>query len=173
MQRRAFLKRGLVGGAVLALGGVGLSQLPGRIGFRPRSALLVFDEKQFNVLAAIAARMVTAPGADPITIAHTIDAALARAAPEAQSDLRGVMDTFDNALLGALLDGRFRPFTRLEPADQDRALIAWRDSRLVLRRGAYKALKNLCTTSFYRKESSWASVGYPGPPFAPAAANTP
>jgi hypothetical protein len=164
MKRRAFLKRGLLGGAVLAAGGAGLALYPARSLYAPTRALAVFNARQFNVLAAIAARVVTAPGADPVAIAQTIDGALARAVPEAQADLRQVFDLFENGLIGLVLDFRPKPFTQLAPEAQDRALLAWRDSRLTLRRGAYKAIKNLCVTSYYRKDATWAQVGYPGPP---------
>lgn len=164
MNRRAFLKRGLFGGALLAVGGgAGLSLWPGRVLHRPTGPLLALTPETFNVMAAIARRVVTAPGADPVAIAHTIDASLARATVEARNDLLGVLRLFDSAVVGAL-DGRLGPFTTLSDAEQDRALVAWRDSRLVLLRGAYKALKNLAATSHYRKEATWASVGYPGPP---------
>lgn len=164
MKRRSFLKRGLLGGALLAVGGgTGLALWPSRLVYGPRNGLLALDPKAFNVMAAIASRVVTTPEADPVAIAHAVDASLARAAPEARNDLVDVLHLFDSALVG-LLDGRLGPFTTLSPDDQDRALLAWRDSRLVLRRGAYKALKNLAATSHYRKETIWPAVGYAGPP---------
>lgn len=175
MQRRTLLKRGLFGGALLAVGGgTALALFPSRRVHAPRRPLAALDEARFNVMAAIAARVVVVEGADPVEIAHTVDDALARAVPEARSDLLSVLGLLESALVGALLDARLRPFTQLDPEDQDRVLLAWRDSRLTLRRGAYKALKNLCVTSFYRKESGWAAAGYPGPPdylsnMAPAA----
>lgn len=166
MKRRVFLKRGLIGGAVLAVGGTGLAAWPTSLKFKPTRATTVLDERRFAIFAAIAARVVTVSGADPVAIAHTVDDALARAAPEAQKDIRDALMLFDNALAGALLDFRFGPFTSLDPAGQDAVLASWRDSRLMVRRGAYKALKNLCVTSFYRKEHAWAAAGYPGPPDA-------
>lgn len=165
MKRRTFLKRGLAGGALLAVGGgVVLGTSSSKQVHAPREETFVLDATRFNVLAAIAARFVTVPEADPVTIAHTIDRALARAVPEAQKDIRDVLGLFESALVGFLLDLRARPFTQLAPAEQDAALGAWRDSRLLLRRGAYKALKNLCVTSHYRTEAGWAATGYAGPP---------
>lgn len=167
MQRRTFLKRGLLGGALLAIGGgTALVFSPGKMRYSPTAPLRVLNRKTFNVMAAIAARVVTAPGANPVAIAHTIDESLARAVPEAQHDIVQVLGLFDNALIGLLVEGQPHAFTRLDGPAQDAALYAWRDSPLVLLRGAYRALKNLCTTSFYRKESAWPIVGYPGPPEA-------
>ena len=151
---------------MLAAGGAGLALYPSRIRYSARQALSVLDAKTFNVMASIVARVVTAEGADPVAITHTIDEALARAVPEGKHDVIQLLGLFESGLVGLLLDGHAKPFTQLSGEDQDQVLLAWRDSRLVLRRGAYKVLKNLCTTSFYRKETSFHLVGYPGPPDA-------
>lgn len=164
MNRRSFLKRGLAGGALLALGGgAGLAAWPSRVVHVPTEPLVALTPKAFNTMAAVAARVVTVPAADPVVIAHTVDAALARAVPEARNDLVSVLHLLDSAVVG-VMDGYLGPFSTLSPEAQDRALYAWRDSRLTLRRGAYKALKNLAATSYYRKEAAWEDAGYAGPP---------
>lgn len=147
------------------MGGAGLAAWPARLDRSPQRETKVLDSLEFAVLAAIAARTVTVPGADPVDLAHRVDDALARATPEAAADLKKVLRLFENAFVGLILDGRGRPFTRLDPEAQDRALHAWRDSRLVLRRGAYGALRKLCLTSWYRQEKSWKNIGYGGPLF--------
>jgi hypothetical protein len=165
MQRRTFLQRGLLGGALLALGGgTTLALRRSRIRYRAVAPVYVLDDRAFNVMATVVSRIMIAEGADPVDITHTIDQALARAVPEAQQDIIRLLRLLDNALTGFLLDGRLVPFTELDGFHQDAALLAWRDSRLTLRRGGYKILKNLSTTSFYRKNPSWKLVGYPGPP---------
>lgn len=165
MERRTFLKRGLLGGALLAVGGgTTLALRRSRIRYRAVAPVYVLDEQAFNIMATVVSRVMIAEGANNIEITHTIDQALARAVPEAQHDVIQLLHLLDNALVGFLLDGRRVPFTELDGFHQDAALLAWRDSRLTLRRGGYKALKNLCTTSFYRKNVSWKLVGYPGPP---------
>src|SRR4051812_9544831 len=66
MQRRTFLKRGLLGGAVLAVGGVGaLAAYPSRVKYAPTEPLRVLNPRTFNIMASVAARVVTAEGADP------------------------------------------------------------------------------------------------------------
>jgi hypothetical protein len=164
MQRRTFLKRGLLGGAVLVLGGAGVALQPTRRTATPRAPLQVLDERGFQIMAAIAARVVPVEGADPAAIAQGVDEALAHAVPEARADLAKVLGLFENALPGLLLDGRARPFTQLDPAAQDRVLEHWRDSRLVLRRGAYQALRKLCLGAYYATPEAWRAVHYPGPP---------
>ena len=164
MNRRSFLKKGLLGGALLVLGGGVLGLSPSRTLAPLRQRLLVVNERGFQVLVAIAARVVTVEGADHAAIAHGVDEALSRALPDAQKDLASLLGLFENALPGLLLDGRVRPFTQLDPAAQDRVLEHWRDSRLVLRRGSYHALRKLCLGVHYGDPATWRALHYAGPP---------
>ncbi len=165
MTRRGFLKRGLLGGLVLTIGGsLGLGLWPSRKDASPKRTLKVLDERRFAILAAVAARTVRAPGADPLEIAHRVDDYLALQTPEVQKDVKQLILLFENALAGLVFDGRPKPFTRLSPASQDQALLAWRDSKLTVRRAGYHALRKLTLSAHYSQQSSWASVGYPGPP---------
>ncbi len=162
MDRRTFVKRGLLGGAVLLLGAGGLALQPSRR-VAPAGPLLSVDERGFSVLVAIAARVVP-PGADAVAIAQGVDLALSRVPPEARADLGNLLGLFENALPGLLLDGRARPFTQLGPEAQDRVLESWRDSRLALRRGGYHALRKLCFLVYYGEPSAWRAIHYAGPP---------
>lgn len=164
MNRRSFVKKGLFGGALLLLGGGGLALSPTRRLASPLRKLLVLDDRGFQVLVAVASRVVTVDGADPVAVAQGVDESLSRALPEVQQDLVGLLGLFENALPGLLLDGRARPFTRLDPAAQDRVLESWRDSRLVLRRGGYQALRKLCLGVFYSDPRTWPALHYAGPP---------
>ena len=165
MNRRTFIRRGLFGGLLLAVGGaVGLGAWPTVRRYSARRPLRALDGRQFAVLAAVAARTVTAPGADPLTIAERVDAQMALAPPEVRADFGKLLLLFDNALAGFLFDGRPQPFTRLSPAAQDAVLAGWRDSRLALRRSGYAVLRKLTQAAWYASPEAWADVGYPGPP---------
>ena len=163
MRRRKFLKRGLFGGALLALAGTGIAVFPGDRSVRATGPLLSFSPAAFSVLAAVAARVVKGTSADPMEIAMRIDAALQRAAPEARVDLGRALLLLENGLPGLLFRGTPRPFTLLAVDDQDRALLAWRDSRLVLLRGAYHGLRKLCLAAHYATPAGWPETGYGGP----------
>ena len=163
MRRRGFLKLGLVGGALLGLTGAGLGLWPSRIRFVPQRALRVLDPAGFNVLAQVAARVAPSDG-DPVAIAHGVDETLVAQTPEAQDDFRKLLRLLENGLARLLLDGRPRNFTRLVAASQDAALAAFRDSRLVVRRSGYHALRKLCLAVYYAAPSTWGVIGYPGPP---------
>lgn len=149
---------------MLLLGGGTLAALPSGELARPARALAVLTRRAFGVLAAVAARVVTAPGADPVAIAHGVDDALAWAAPETQGDVVSLLMLFENALPGLLFDGRVLPFTRLSPERQDAVLDAWRRSSLVVRRSGYTALRKLCAAAHYAEPATWAAFGYPAPP---------
>ncbi len=165
MKRRSFLKRGLLGGFLLATaGGLGLGLWPSLIERKPRRPLKCLDERHFGILAAIAARTVQAPGADPIEIAHAVDETFGLGVPEAQHDFRQLLLLFENALAGLVFDGRWKPFTRLSPEAQDAVLVSWRESKLVVRRGGYHVLRKLTLAAHYANPASWPTVSYPGPP---------
>ena len=165
MDRRTFIRRGLWGGLLLAVGGsIGLAAWPTDRRLKPRNRLRALDERQFAVLAAIASRTVTAPGADPVLIAERVDAQMSWAYPEVRADFGKLLLLFDNALAGLLFDGRPQPFTHLSPEAQDGVLAAWRDSRLVVRRSGYGVLRKLTQAAHYAAPEGWADTGYPGPP---------
>ena len=163
MDRRTFLKRGLFGGALLALGGVGLGVFPGQYVASPLGPLKVLEPKAFQVLVAAATRIVDAPGADPVQIAQNVDEALTFANPEAQKDFNGLLMLLENAFAGLLLDGRPVPFTRLPGLSQDESLMAWRDSSLAVRRSGYHALRKICFIAHWTQEASFASLPYSPP----------
>jgi hypothetical protein len=165
MNRRTFIRRGLLGGFLLAVGGsVGLVAWPTDERAHARQPLRALTPRQFAVLAAIAGRTVTAPKADPITIAERGDAQMATAPPEVRADFGKLLLLFDNALAGFVLDARPKPFTRLSPAAQDDVLADWRDSRLAVRRSGYAILRKLTEAAYYAAPDGWDGTGYPGPP---------
>lgn len=164
MDRRGFLKKGLLGGAVLVLGGGGIAVQPTRHIADPREPLGVLDPRGFQVMLAVAARVLPFEGVDLVAVVHRVDQSLTRAVPEARADIKKLLGLFENALPGLLLDGRARPFTALGPAAQDRVLEAWRDSALALRRSGYQALRKLCLAAYYIDPGSWRAIHYPGPP---------
>jgi hypothetical protein len=156
------LKTGLLGGALLFTGGLGLSLWPTRKQHAPVRALEVLDERAFAVLAAITATMI--PSADPIAVAHFVDETFAARPPAMQRDLLRLLALVESGLWGALLDGRPRPFTRLPPEGRVAALEAMRDSRLALRRSGYQVLRRLAVSAHWCQPARWAELGYAGPP---------
>jgi hypothetical protein len=169
LSRRSLIKRGVVGGALLAAGGAGFLALRGGATVPlPPDGLLVFTPGQFSVLDAVSRRMVRPrpgwPSVDQVGVARAVDRIASRVEPSAQKELGQLLGLFENGLTGFLFGGRTRPFTLLDGAEQDRVLLEWRDSRLAVRRTGYAVLRTLVLAGYYQSPSIWPAVGYPGPP---------
>jgi hypothetical protein len=163
VNRRTFLRRGLIGGAVLALGAGGLLALPSGSLAAPSRALAVLSPRSFGVLVAFARRMIRIDDVDHVAVAHRVDDALRYAAPEAQNDVNALLMLFENALPAFLFDGRVTPFSRLSAEDQDRVLDRWRRSSIEVRRNGYAALRKMVAAAQFGDEASWSEIGYPPP----------
>ncbi len=169
LSRRSLVKRGLLGGALLAAGGAGFLALrSGASVAVPTDGLLVFTPAQFAVLDAVARRMVRPrqgwPSVDQVGVARAADRIAARVEPSARKELQQLLGLFENGLAGFLFGGRTRPFTRLEGTEQDAVLTEWRDSRISVRRTGYAALRTLVLAGYYQSPAVWPPMGYGGPP---------
>jgi hypothetical protein len=163
LSRRSLIKRGLLGGALLLLGGgTGLALFPSKDVAPSALPLLALAPERFQVLVAFAAR-VAPQGADPVAVAQGVDRVLSYAAEETRQDIGKLLGLFENALPGLLLDGRALPFTRLSPQGQHAVLESWRSSRIALRRTGFQALRKLCLQAYWVQESSWKAIGYDPP----------
>jgi Gluconate 2-dehydrogenase subunit 3 len=175
IDRRRFLKRGLVGGVLLAAAGaVPLALRSTRTGAPPRQPLRLLSIEEHAIFAAVAARVVPGTGADArwpsaaaLDCAGKVDALMARAHPEIGDDFRRLLHLFENGLVGLVTCGSPRPFTRATAEQQDARLEGWRTSRVTLLRSGYLALKRLAQATYYSSPEVYALVGYPGPPVIP------
>ncbi|MBF5044608.1 gluconate 2-dehydrogenase subunit 3 family protein [Aggregicoccus sp. 17bor-14] len=169
MPRRGFLKKGLLGGAVLALGATGLALRPGRELPLPAEGLRVLSAREYAVVEALVRRIapVTTGFPDPtrdIPTALNVDRLLATSDSTVAKELKQLLGLFENALGGLLFGGRVTPFTRLEGAEQDRVLAEWRDSALAVRRTGYLALRTLVLGGYYGDRRAQLATGWPGQP---------
>ncbi|MEQ1502887.1 MAG: gluconate 2-dehydrogenase subunit 3 family protein [Myxococcota bacterium] len=174
----------VVGGAGLVAVGLGLGALAVRPGVRraPRRPLVFLDPAGFSVLAAIADRVCPGgqgagggphlPSAWELEVPEALDLALDAMNPATAAELASVLGAIESAVVG-LADGRIRPFTAADGPAQDRALLAWRDSRITLRRSAFKGVVALVSAAYWANPATWAHVGYPGPPRFPAPSSAP
>lgn len=173
ISRRTLLRFGLGGSLLLATAGTGLALQPSRLR-TPRETPKALDERSFSVLAAVVERMIPArrgfPSPAELEIAERIDAFLAAGDPAVAREFQQALLLVENGLAGFLMDGRPRPFTRLSPEAQDRALDAWRTSTWSFRRMIYRALHGLCMATYFTCPEVYAGTGYPGPPVLPGAA---
>ena len=174
-ERRRLLKRGVLGGALLLIGGaLPLALRPTFVRRKPRAPLRLLSEDEHAIFAAVAARLAPGDGAGPawptadaLDCAGKVDALMATVNPEVGAEFRQLLRLFESALFGLALTASPTPFTRLPPAAQDARLEAWRRSRFALLRSGYQALKRLAHATYYSSPEVYPLLGYPGPPEVP------
>ena len=182
--RRGFLKK-TIGGAVLlaAAGAVPLAlrktklrDVPGPLRFFTPEEYSIFAAVAERVLArgpaemppelaAIAQRRPVPPTAAEVEVAAKADAFLAPLDAASAKELKQLLLLFDNALFSLATGGPPRPFTHMTPGEQDAHLERWATSRMAVRRTGFQALKRLTAAMYYSQPATYASVGYPGPPY--------
>jgi hypothetical protein len=169
--RRDFLKKGLVGGLLLALGGgVFLATRRTRVvtGLGP---LQVLSPEEATVVLAVANRLVPERVGFPrpleAGVPRKVDAAVAGLHPAAQKEVHRLLNLFEGALAGFVFEGQLRPFTSCSPWEQEDRLRGWAHSRVTLRRSGFRVLKKLVYAAYYASPEAWHAIGYPGPPLAP------
>jgi hypothetical protein len=180
INRRRFLKRGLVGGGLLIAAGALPFAVRSTRRWPPHGPLRLLSADEYAVFAAAAARLVPGdgagprwPSADALDCAGKVDALMATVDPDLGHDFRRLLRLFESGLLGAAIAGSPRPFTRASAADQDARLEAWRRSRFELLRSGYQAMKRLAQATYYSSPEVYPLVGYPGPPVVPNLPNLP
>ena len=165
--RRGFLKKGLFGGLLLALGGGAFLGTRRGAQVSMPAGLKVLNATEYAVMWAIVQRFVPArdgfPAADSINTAVGADGIMALLEDVTQGEIKQLLMLFENALPNFLFGGRTSPFTQLNPKEQDEVLAEWRDSRLTIRRTGYRALRGLAIAAYYGNPATWSAVGYPGP----------
>ncbi len=173
ISRRTLVRGGLASFALVVLSGAGIALRGTKLAAAPAAGLKILSQAEYSVLAAVARRICPAPragvpGADAIDVALLADHLLETADDDAREGTKIALRIFENGLAGALFFERVTPFTALSPEAQDRTLLAFRGSRVALRRTLFRALSGLCAALYYGDPRSWPSVGYPGPPDARA-----
>jgi hypothetical protein len=162
MRRRTFLKVGLIGGAVLAAAGATALWL------KPAARDAATSEEARLVLGAVIPALLA--GALPAD-----DAASARAAALARTiaAIESLPEPTRRELgeLFALLASRpgrwladIDDWNSAEVQQVTRFLQHWRTHRFELFQAGYHALHDLVLGPWYADESTWAAIGYPGPP---------
>ncbi len=103
--RRGFLKKGIFGGLILAVGGGGfLASRRGRSIPLPPEGLKVLDPGEYAVLMAIAARLIPEgegfPSVEQVGVGLNADRILAQTDPAAAREVKQLLNLFENALAG-------------------------------------------------------------------------
>jgi hypothetical protein len=167
--RRSFLKWGLAGGALLALGGgTWLATRRTRPAPGVAGALTALTPEEATVLLALSERLVPPrpgfPAPLDLDLPRRLDAVVASLGEEAREEFKQLVHLLENALAGFLLDGQLRTFTDASPEQQDARIRSWQTSRYRVRRTGFKALKRVVYAAYYGAPATWSALGYPGPP---------
>lgn len=163
VSRRSFLKAGLIGTLALAAAGTVYRvtrrpELPGKF---------VMDDAAQSVLSGIVPVMLKgAIGPSPQDIMRVIAGIQSTIANLPLSAQKEIQELFALLALGPsrrFLAGIPDDWPQARQEDIATFLQNWRTSRFGLLQSAYLGLHDLIIGTWYADESSWASIGYPGP----------
>lgn len=165
--RRGLLKKGLFGGLVLALGGGAWLFTRKGAEVQLPAGVANLTAAEYAVVLALVGRFAPKggvfPSAEALQTGVAIDRIFGMVEDSTRAELKQLLMLFENALPNFLFGGRTEPFTRLSGEEQDAVLGEWRDSKLVVRRTGYTALRGLVLAAYFGNKQTWAAVGYPGP----------
>lgn len=166
--RRGFLKKGLLGGALLAIGGGTWLALKDSALATPPPGLKVLDARRYAVVLALIDRFIPErpgfPSARALDTAQAVDTILTLVDDSSRVELNQLLMLFENALANFLFGLRTTPFTKLSPEEQQAVLNEWMTSSLPLRRTGYLALRTIVMSAYYGNPQTWPATKYPGPP---------
>jgi choline dehydrogenase-like flavoprotein len=111
------------------------------------------------------------PSARELGVADALLAAVALNPRESErKQLAGLLSLWDTALLGALGGAGAKRFSALGPAEREKLLLSWADSRLPQRRAVFQALRKGALLFYYMlpgaggaRNPAWDAIGYDGP----------
>ncbi|NEX61822.1 twin-arginine translocation signal domain-containing protein [Noviherbaspirillum galbum] len=163
ISRRSFLKTGLIGALALATAG-GVHRMSRPV---PMPTPFVLDPAGRDALSAIIPAILgDAIQRTPADIRAATERTLGAIAGLPLATQKEIQDLF--ALLTLAPSRRFLAglgddWSEAKPEDVAAFLQRWRTHRLGLFQSAYHALHDLVAGAWYADESTWASIGYPGP----------
>lgn len=166
LDRRAFLKLGLSGTAVMSLAGVG-AMLSG-CGRREQAAqayrfLRDADLALFSAVMPAMLAGLPLDGQTGVAALHVLDDMLIRTAKPTQCELRKLFDLLNFGPARLLTTGVRRPWKEAGGDEVERFLQRWRGSSIPLFNSGYRALAKLCTTPYFGLPVGYKAAGYPGP----------
>lgn len=177
MDRRNFLKLGLLGSAALTTVGitgtlVGCSD-SASVTNSTWKVLRAQDRTFFRSVAP-----VMLDGCLPVdkaaqtraieSMVQNIDTAIFNLGPHSQKQMLDLFTLLDMKLTRGMATGVWSTWDKASAEDIDAFLHRWRDSSIGLFRLAYNGLNKLMSATWYGQSASWETVQYPGPPYADA-----
>jgi hypothetical protein len=167
LRRRQFIQAGIAGAALLTLA---------RWIDRPVSAASAtyrfLDARGVKSVGALVP--VVLAGALPVDeaarraavadVVGAFDRAVAGLSIPVQQEMGELFSFLHTAPLRLAVAGLWSPLEESTPQQIGEFLLRWRDSPFDLQRASYRALTQLIQAAWYGNSTSWAAIGYPGPP---------
>lgn len=165
MQRRTLIKVGLLGGAVLALGGGALALVrPGWADGRLTTAgRELFGAVARSVLEGL---LPEAPAEREAALNGHLDrlqATIAGLPTPVQAELAELSALLLHPVGRLAFTGLGSDWAAADGPALRAALQGLRDSRLALKQQAFHALRDLTNGAYFSDPSTWRPIGYPGP----------
>ena len=168
MNRRQFLKTGLIGGAILAAGGAWVVWRDIRTAEAsdpPRDHLALVTRA---VAPVILAGMLPGESASrEAGIGRVIDGVrtvVAAFTPAVRREAEDLFRLLDIRTARRVLTGVSHDWPAADPAEVAAFLERWRRSPIALLQSGYFALHDLVLGAWYADASAWEAIGYAGPP---------
>ncbi|MGW8391540.1 hypothetical protein [Pseudoduganella sp. HUAS MS19] len=159
MQRRTFLKAGLLGGLALVAGGAVYRHL------RPAVAQRFALDAQGRAMLAVLIPAIAGVAPDAPALAAAIDrvAAAINGLPlRVQKEISDLFGLLNMAPTRRLLAG-VPAWPEATPEQLAAFLQSWRTHRTEMLQTAYHGLHDLVIGGWYAEPSTWAAIGYAGP----------
>ncbi|WFR81556.1 hypothetical protein P9875_10465 [Janthinobacterium rivuli] len=167
MQRRSFLKLGLLGAGVLAAGGGAYRLVRGPA---PPGRFMLDGGARAALAAIVPAMLGSALPQEASARATALDGAIAgvdtaiRGLPlAAQQEVQDLFGLLALAPARRFVAGVHGGWLDADPAQVAAFLQSWRTHRLATLQTAYLALHDLILGAWYADAAHWAAIGYPGP----------
>lgn len=166
--RRGFLKKGLLGGALMAIGGSAFLATRKSVEVElPGDGLKELSPREYAVVVALAWRMLPKregyPSVDAVEVGKNADRIVALLDPTAVKETKQLLLLLENALPNFLFGRRASTFTKMSTDEQEAVLAEWRTSSITLRRTGFTALRSLVAAAYFQSPLTWPAVDYPGP----------
>ena len=165
--RRQFIKVGIASAALLAtVRWLDRSEAAPAANHRFLDSAAVVMTAAF-VPVVLATSLPDEPAARAHAIREVVDAfdrAVSGLSPAVQKEVEQLFSVLRFAPSRVAFTGLWQPLEESSAEEIAGFLTRWRTSRFEIQRAGYQALTQLIQASWYDNPSSWAAIGYPGPP---------
>lgn len=161
LSRREFIKKSILANLFLWSTGLFVQGCKKKI----LNNFKFLSEDEVNLLRIFSLRLIPAGGdiplsAEDVNLVEKIDSALYIEEKDIQKQFSGALFIFEYA---PLLSFKFKKFSSLTESEQITIMKSWSQSRWLIKRTIFNAMKDLCMFMYYTTPGVWVHIGYEGP----------